>query len=146
MKKLTKLLALFLVLVSVFAFTACDNPKSDEVENVIITIDAQKYEITETTTLNDYMNYLEIDGELSFTTSSSTYGLFITSVNGVKNGVGSNPCWMIYTDDANYVDTSDWATSITEGEKTYVSATMGISGIIVSDGCTYVLSYQTFKV
>lgn len=137
-----KLLTLTLAIIAVLStlLVGCNN----EVKDVVFTVDATKYEITETTTLNDYMGFLEVDGKLSFTTSDSAYGMFITSVNGVKNGIGSNPCWMVYTDDPDYSDTSDWGTEITVDGKTYKSTTLGISGIIVKANATYVLSYVQF--
>lgn len=141
MKKLLSLTLTLMTLLSTLVLVACSN---GEVENVVFTADGAKYEITETTTLNDYMNALELDGKLSFTTSSSIYGMFITSVNGVKNGIGGNPCWMVYTDDPDYMDTSDWGTKITIDGKTYKSTTLGISGVIVKSGMTYVLSYVQF--
>ncbi|MBR1983827.1 MAG: hypothetical protein IKA12_03980 [Clostridia bacterium] len=141
MKKLLSLTLVLMTLLSSLVFVACSN---SEAENVVFTADGAKYEITETTTLNDYMNALELDGKLSFTTSSSIYGMFITSVNGVKNGIGGNPCWMVYTDDPDFSDTSDWGTEITIDGKTYKSTTLGISGVIVKSGMTYVLSYVQF--
>ena len=141
MKKLLSLALTLMTLLSTLVFVACSN---DEVENVVFTADGAKYQITETTSLNDYMNALELDGKLSFTTSSSIYGMFITSVNGVKNGIGGNPCWMVYTDDPDFSDTSDWGTEITIDGKTYKSTTLGISGVIVKSGMTYVLSYVQF--
>ena len=142
MKKTIAFIVSFLLCLSCLCFVACDNKNADP---VVIKVDASKYEITSTTTLNDYMNILELNGELDFTTSFGAYGAFITSVNGVSNGVGGNPCWMVYTDDPAYKDLSEWGTKITIGEKEYVSATMGISGIIVSDGYSYVLYYTSFN-
>ncbi|MBO5714414.1 MAG: hypothetical protein J6R83_03205 [Clostridia bacterium] len=138
-----KLLTLTFAIIAVLStlLTGCNK----EAENVVFTVDAEKYTITETMTLNDYMNLLEDDGELSFTTSSGAYGMFITSVNGVKNGIGGNPCWMVYTDDPDFSDTSDWGTEVEIDGKTYKSTTLGISGVIVKANATYVLSYVTFE-
>ncbi len=140
MKKLLALTLTLVAILSTFLMVGCGN----DAENVVFTVDGTKYQITESTTLNDYMNLLEDDGELYFTTSSSAYGMFITSVNGVKNGVGSNPCWMVYTDDPDYMDTSDWGTEVVIDGKTYKSTTLGISSVIVKAGATYVLSYVQF--
>ena len=138
-----KLIALTLSLIAIFSTLLMVGCNKD-VENVIFTVDGEKYQITETMTLNDYMNLLEDDGVLSFTTSSGVYGMFITSVNGVKNGIGSNPCWMVYTDDPDFSDTSDWGTEVVVDGKTYKSTTLGISGVIVKSGASYVLSYVQF--
>ena len=138
-----KLLTFTLAIIAVFStfLVGCNK----DAEDVVFTVDMAKYEITETTTLNDYMNLLEIDGELSFTTSSGVYGMFITSVNGVKNGIGGNPCWMVYTDDPEFSDTSDWGTEVVVDGKTYKSTTVGISSVIVKANATYVLSYVEFS-
>ena len=90
------------------------------------------------------MVLLKNDGKLTFTAQNGTWGLFITSVNGVSNGLGDNPCWMIYTDDIAYKDTSEWGTKITLNGKEYSSATVGVSFIVVTDGCEYVLNYTKF--
>ena len=139
MKKLTKLFALILTLVSLFVFTSCqdnnDGDKTPSDADVIITVSAEEYDIQDKT-LKDYMDYLVTDGVLEFEMN----GTMIKAVNGVENT--TNSFWMIYTDDMENAD-STWGTYEVNG-KTYSSAKLGISELPIKDGCTYVLTYQKF--
>ena len=87
-------------------------------------------------TLKDYMDYLVADGVLTYQLS----GTMLDSVNGVKNGLKSY--WMLYTDDADNSNNT-WGTIEKDG-KTYASAMYGICELPIKDGCTYILTYQTF--
>ena len=102
MKKTLFALLTVLILTATLFTVACKK-KSSPVNPVVITVSDGEYPITAETTLYDYMILLENGGKLSFTAtwSGAELGWFITSVNGVSNGTGSNPCWMIYTDDVN---------------------------------------------
>ena len=131
MKK-TKLIILFLIIASMFTFTACQNNKVDD---VVITISAEKYSVQDKT-LKDYMDYLVNEGELSYTMS----GTMLVSLNGTSNT--SNSYWMLYTDDVENSDTT-WGTIERDG-KIYASAISGVSDLLIKDGCTYILTYQTF--
>ena len=125
-------LALLLgLVVSLFAFSACQK----EAKDVVITVSSDQYEIQDKT-LKDYMDYLVRDGVLTY----SLNGTLLNTVNGVSNGL--NSYWMIYTDDAENSDTT-WGTLEKDG-KTYASAMYGICDMPIKDGCTYILTYQTF--
>ncbi len=134
MKK-AKLLLVFLVIASLFTFAACKNPDDGKVEDVVMTVSAQEYSV-EGKTLQDYMDYLVGKGTLSYTMS----GTMLASVNGVSNT--TNSYWMLYTDDAENID-STWGT-IEKNGKTYSSAKFGVTDLPIKDGCTYILTYQTF--
>ena len=76
-----------LAVIMAVMFVACrnNNPTGGVTGNddkVVITINAEYMEITEDTTLLDYMNKLEENGEISFIISDG----MITEINGVKNG------------------------------------------------------------
>ena len=132
MKKTTKILALLLVLVvSIFAFSACHK----EAEDVVITVSSDEY-VIEGKFLKDYMDYLVAEGTLTYALN----GTLLQTVNGVSNGTKSY--WMLYTDDAENSDTT-WGTYEKNG-KTYASAMYGVCDMPIKDGCTYILTYQTF--
>lgn len=131
MKKTTKLLALFLVVLSLFAFTACQG----KAEDVVITVSSSEYSV-EDKTLKDYMDYLVGEGRITYALS----GTMLNTVNRVSNTTKSY--WMLYTDDAENSDMT-WGT-IEKGGKTYASAKYGICDMPIKDGCTYILTYQTF--
>ena len=131
-----KLLSLTLTLIAlVFCFAGCNK----DVKPVVFTADSSVMTITEETTLYDYMTALKEQGKLDFTAEDGSYGKFLSSVNGVSNGVGNNPCWMIYSDDEQYTN-NEWGQTEIDG-KVYASATLGISDLPVKEGATYVLSY-----
>lgn len=135
MKK--KWLALLLcVIAAVFGvcFTACN--KNDDVEPVVITVS----EAAENESLLDYMNGLQEDGKLTFTYSMSTYGAYITSINGIS--AATNTYWALYTNDTN-ADVNSGLTYDYNGE-TLSYSNLGASGLEVVNGCVYVWVYTTF--
>ena len=141
MKKLTKLFAFMLVLVSIMTMFACQNPTTDNGDrepsdaDVIMTISAAEFDL-EGKTLKDYMDHLVGNGELTYVIADG----MITEINGTKNGL--NSYWMLYTDDAENSNTA-WGT-YEVGGKTYASAALGAAELTLKDGCTYIFTYQTF--
>ena len=162
MKK--KLLAVLLSLVSVFAlcaFAACDNGTNDSdddsaapkgnvvlnVESVIFTANSEVIELTESTSLKDYLDALARCGELVFAGSDGDYGFMIESVYG--RAAEGNAFWAVYTDlvtlegdDAVYSN-ADWGT-FTIGNTLLNSAAYGVSNLPCVEGYTYALVYTTF--
>ncbi len=135
-KNLSKLLTLFLILTILFTFTACQSKVDDGiVEDVVITVSAEEYSV-QGKTLKDYMDYLVGEGKLTYLMDGS----LLSTVNGTSNT--ANSYWMIYTDDEENSDTT-WGT-IEKNGKVYASATSGITSLPIKDGCTYILTYQTF--
>ena len=123
-----------LLFATAFSFAACGE-KKENVEDVVIRIEEP---VVEGTTLLDIMEDLQTEGKLTFTVSDG----MITEINGVKNTVTYNPCWMLYTSDANNSNTA-WGTYDYEGV-TLGSATVGAGELMVSEGETYVWTYQSF--
>lgn len=87
-------------------------------------------------TLSEAMDGAQENEQITFTVENG----MVTSINGVKNT--SNTYWMIYTDDEEFSNTA-WG-EITYQEKTYASATKGVSELIVKDGKTYIWVYTEF--
>ena len=141
MKRIYAILLTLALFVSTAAFVACGN-KEELSETCVIKVDADVYEITEETTLLEYMEKLSNDGKLTFKSQNGAYGVMIKEINGLANGLGDNPCWLLYTDDEANSDTT-WGTYVYEG-KTYSSATLGASSLIVKEGCTYIWHYEQF--
>ncbi|MBQ8881939.1 MAG: hypothetical protein IJY70_00905 [Clostridia bacterium] len=131
MKKIVTLL--LVTLCALFAF-ACDQP-SNPPADIKFTVEIDN--VQSGATVLDYMNYLQSEGEFTFTIS----GGMVTSFNGVSGA--SNQYWMLYTDDTNNSN-ADWGT-ITVGGKTYNSASCGAETLIEVDGCTYVWRLVTFE-
>ncbi len=97
-----KLLSLMLTLVTILSlstfFVSC---KEKCVDPVVITISQEAS--VEGLTLQDYMEQLQEDGELSFSIENG----MITKINGTKNG--TNSFWMLYTNDTENSNTA-WGT------------------------------------
>ena len=87
-------------------------------------------------TLKECMDDLKTHGKLDFTETSSEYGAFITSVNGIENT--SLKYWMLYTDDA---ENSDSWSQIEYQSKTYNIANYGASDLVIAKGCIYIWVY-----
>lgn len=136
-----KVIALFLSIALLCActiFFGC-NKSAEEVE---ITIE-QKY-LKEDCSLYDYMVVLERKGKIDFKCESGAYGMFILEINGVSNGIGGNPCWMVYTDAKEWQDLSEWGDTVVKNGVEYRSASVGISSIMVSSGQKYMFKLVKF--
>ena len=133
MKLIKKIGLILLAALVVLPFAGCN--RDNDVSEVAIEVSGDVMELTETTTLLDYMNALSEAGDLTFTISDG----MVTSINGKENSM--NSYWMIYTDD---VENGDKNWTYTYNEKVYLSAKLGAGSLIVKDGCTYVWAYQSF--
>lgn len=133
--KLKNFWQFILVFVLLFLF-GCES-KTVKVDGDYVIITAQK--VRENETLEEYMLYLQGTRELTFETQSSDWGAFIVSVNGKANS--TNSYWMVYTSDSENADTA--YTAEYDG-KLYGSASVGITSLVVKEGETYILYYQTF--
>ncbi len=136
MKRLTKVLILLLALIYIFSLTACGkNPVTITEDSVFITAKSSEYDI-EGKTLSEFMEVLSDDNKLTFEIGNG----MVTSINGKANA--NNSYWMLYTDDVENSN-SAWGTVEHEG-KTYSSAALGATELVVKDGATYVWVYQSF--
>jgi hypothetical protein len=102
--------------------------------------------------LYDYMTALYQKKQLAFDGYVSSYGFYITSVNGIaeESGATSGSYWSIYIsfttlegDDAVYAG-GEYAMTYTYNELTLTSANYGASGIPYVKGATYALVYSTY--
>ena len=95
-------------------------------------------DITDTTTLVDYMNSLKDDGQLTFEINNG----MVSSVNGIDNPADWSSCWMLYTSDSDSSNTA-WGTIEYNGD-VYGSAVLGAESLIIKDGCMYIWVSQSF--
>ena len=134
MKKLfVSVLALLSLSLGVFAF-GCKKPVKLDGDYVVIT--AQSVEDCDT--LLAYMEKLQRDGKLSFTVTNG----MVTAIDGKANDADYNPCWMLYTSDAENANGA-WGTVEYDG-KQYGSATLGAGELPVKENCVYIWWYQSF--
>ena len=164
-KKLLAFLVAIISVVTVFAFAGCKKEYDPDGggENYVLktTIDEQKciiftaskdvMNIGYSTSVADYLNALKSKNYLNFISSTSDYGLYITSMDGTANV--DNPdftgySWMFYIDfltlegdNAEYA--SNFATFLYEG-KTLYSSNNGVSGTPCVEGHTYAFVYEYY--
>lgn len=89
-------------------------------------------------TLKECMDDLKERGELDYVISSG----MVSSVNGIDNPADFSYCWMLYTDDAENSNDA-WGT-IEHNDKTYSSATLGATELIIAQDCVYIWVYTRF--
>ncbi len=158
MKKLFSLL--FAVCAAICMLCACSQPEETTPTGAIdgnyqfclaYTATNEVLNITEQTSLKDYIDALAQKGMIEFSGSKSTYGFYLESVYGITSKVISSTAngyegydWMIYTslstlDGVNYADT---ATSINYNGITLYLASYGADGLPVVEGYTYAFVYK----
>lgn len=129
MKKLTRILSLFLVLTltaaALFSFTSCDKPKGDDTEKTItVTVtdnEGKDTVFTITTTAENLRGALEqedlIEGD------ESEYGLYVKVVNGVRADYDADGAWWGFYKDGEMLMT-------------------GVDDTIIADGDEYQIKYE----
>lgn len=145
-RKITSVFTFFLmVILSAMCLLACGKDKEEVAQNVqatvvestdtLLVIKVDKAE--ETTTLWDIMQWLREEEAVVFESENSTYGEFITSINGRENG---DKYWLSYTSDTEFSNEA-WGTFEYQGER-LGSCTLGASSMPVKEGCLYVWAYE----
>lgn len=118
-----------------------------DVKSAVFVADDHFFTLTETTSVKDYMDALQENGDLVFGGRNDTYGFFIESVYGTK--AEGNAFWAVYTDlvtiegDDTVYSNAEYGT-FTYGNKTLNSASYGVSGLPCVDGYTYALVYTVY--
>lgn len=143
MKKFFNTIIAIALSVIVFSFFGC-SPKEPLVIKesdtyIVISVTKEQMDITDTTTLVDYMNSLKNDGQLTFEINNG----MVSSVNGIDNPSDWSSCWMLYTSDADNAN-SAWGTIEYNGS-VYGSAVLGAESLMVKDGCIYIWVFQSFN-
>lgn len=86
-------------------------------------------------TLKDCMDDLKTRGELDYVINDG----FVSSVNGIDTPADYSYYWILYTDDAE--NSNDAWGKIEYDGKTYASASLGASSLVISEGCIYIWVY-----
>ncbi len=137
MKRLSNFfVGVLLTATAVFAalfFYSCGK-SADGVEPVVIVAD----ESAEGKTLLAVMEEMEAAGELSYKVKDG----MIVEINGTENDIDYDPCWMLYTSDAENSSTA-WGEYDYEGQ-ILGSANYGAESLLVKAGEIYVWVYQEF--
>ena len=134
--KLTLVLLLALILLSVSACAPSSESLAKDGDNVVLFI-SENYELSEGETLATFMGRLVGSKKIS---SFIFKDGMLTALNG--KAAKGNVYWMLYTDDSEYSNNA-WG-SVTLDGVTYYSATLGAEELPVKMGCTYVWMAQAF--
>lgn len=165
-RKLVATLAAAAVALSLAAFAACTEPEDNNLTvgngessidfnvSLVFVASSDIVEITENTSLKDYLDALVVAGDITYEGYESTYGYYITSVNGIAEqvsttGTGSSGySWMVYTDftEEDGVTYADPAYGTYDYNGTELaSASYGISALPCVEGYTYALVYEAWS-
>lgn len=108
------------------------------VENGVVFVASEEVmDITETTTLRQYMDAMAENGGIEYEADNG----MITSVNGIEPQ-SDNEYWFIYTSLGDYSNT-EWGTYEYEGQ-TLGSATLGFGDLPCVEGETYALIISAY--
>jgi hypothetical protein len=155
MKRTVMQLLTFLltIVVSIGCFAACMQggvtkaklEDSTTAEQIVVSIEATDGKAT----AFDALKSLRNQDLVSFDYTVSTYGSYITSINGKAEQVTISTAnssegysWMLYTSDSEYAYESS---TITVEGKTCGQASMGASSVIVKQGEIYVWVYEHYS-
>ena len=143
MKKLVKLISIFMILVLLLFSVGCGKKAplviKESDTHIVIKASNIQMQMDENSTLLDYMLILKEDGKLEF---DMTDGM-ITSINGIENPADWSSCWMIYTSDSEYAN-EEWGTIDYNGN-IYGSAILGAEYLPIKNGCLYIWVFQSFS-
>ena len=143
MKKIFNAIIAITLSVIGFSFFGCSSKEPLVIKEsdtyIVITVSNKQMNITNTTTLVDYMNSLKDAGQLTFEINNG----MVSSVNGIDNPSDWSSCWMIYTSDTDNAN-SAWGTIEYNGN-IYGSAILGAESLMVKDGCIYIWVFQSFN-
>ena len=141
MKKLLSFIISIIITATALSLLACAPSEPLVVKEsdtyIVIKVDYNQLKVEENAKLVDYMLALKEDGKLDFEMKNG----MVTSINGIENPSDWSSCWMFYTDDAE--NSSTWYTVEYKG-KIYGSANYGAEDLVIKDGYTYILYYQSF--
>ena len=149
-RKIHLFITLLLSLVmSVFVFVGCQKDgetKAVSLEKVTETMVVMKVtEAEENATALSALSKLKEEGLIEFVSVESTYGAYITEVNGkaeTSSGT-SGYSWMLYTSDTEFSST-EYGTVEYDGVA-YGQASLGASSLVVKAGHYYIWAYTEWS-
>ena len=155
MKKYAKIItAILLVSLIALTFVACINSDNDNQGAMTLVVlngdDAKEFTVdlakipsdTDKTGLMAILDYLQSDGQLTYTAQESEYGAYLTQVGDLKEGDGNYI--YVYTDVEADKSVDAYAVQVTYKDKSYTNSGVGASQMSIKDGCTIVITYINF--
>ncbi len=118
----------------------------------VFTATSSIMELTESTSLKDYLDALVEAGDITYEGYESAYGFYITTVYDIKEQINytdtgsSGYSWMVYTDYIEGEDGVQYANPeygvFYYNGKELASASYGVSYLPCVEGYTYALVYE----
>ncbi|MDE6614386.1 MAG: hypothetical protein K2K24_02645 [Clostridia bacterium] len=155
MKKYAKIItAVLLVSLLALTFVACIDPDNDNQGAMTLVVlngdDAKEYTVdlakipsdSDSTGLMAILDYLQKEGQLTYTAQDLGYGAYLTQVGDLKEGDGNYI--YVYTDVETDIDASYNASQINYKNNSYANSGVGVSLMNIKDGCTIIITYISF--
>lgn len=143
MKKIITIITTILFSMAFLALAGCINKEPLVIKQsdtyIIIKASNEQMDITNNTTLVDYMNSLKDNDKLNFEIENG----MVCSINGIENPADWSSCWMLYTSDTENANTA-WGTIEYQGN-IYGSSMFGAELLNIKDGCIYIWVFQSFN-
>lgn len=119
------------------------NVETDNNINIVVTlIDNEQNVTTEKTFLGDVLKDLKAKGLIQIEYQNSSFGMFITSINGLTLKSNEFVCIYLSSDDPTNADLL--MPTVTKDGITYYSANKGADTLPIIDGVKYYLAVATF--
>lgn len=155
MQKYAKIItAILLVSLLALIFAACFDSDNDSQGAMTLVVlngeDAKEYsvDLTELPSgdnqkgLMAILDYLQAEGQLTYTAQDSGYGAYLTQVGDLKEGDGN--FIYVYTDVETDISVDAYATQIIYKDKSYTNSGVGVTQMNIKDGCTIIITYISF--
>lgn len=94
--------------------------------------------------LDDLIFYLSGKGILTAESSDSGYGTFFTAVGDLVQDAEKGHYIYIFTDISDYIDVTEWASTVTYNGAVLTNASLGASALPLSDGAVYLITLVKF--
>lgn len=119
------------------------NDENDKKINIVITLmDNEQLVTTEKAYLGDVLKDLKAEGLIQLEYQDSTFGMFITSINGLT--LKSNEFVGIYLSSDDPANADLLIPTVTKDDITYYSSTKGADTLPIIDGVKYYLTVVVF--
>lgn len=142
-KSLTIFLILILIIPLSLLVVACEQPDSGEKTITLVIGEGDNQKVFEALKTNgnylvDALDELVSEGKLTYTSTDSSYGAYLTEINGITP---SNDNYIgILTTVSEQQDITDWKVVKSYDNVDYVSAIYGISDLELIDGAKYMIA------
>jgi len=94
---------------------------------------------TESEFLIDVLNELKDDNKITFTAVNSSYGAYLTEINGITPS-GDNSYIAILTTIGKYQDSTEYKVEKVYNDIVFVSSIVGVSDLKIIDGESYMIA------